>query len=76
MEDIIAAIREVQEETSLPRAVRMKLDEIVSILDGPGDRRLKVSKALNEIEELSDNSNLQSFVRAQLWNIASLLESE
>jgi uncharacterized protein (UPF0147 family) len=74
MEDIIAAIREVQEETSLPRAAKTKLDDIVTILEGPGDHRLKVSKALSELEELSDGVNLPSFIRTQLWNISSLLE--
>jgi uncharacterized protein (UPF0147 family) len=75
MEDIIAAIREVQEETSLPKAVKTKLDDIAAILSGPGETRLKASKALNEIEDLTDNSSVPSFVRTQLWNIASLLET-
>lgn len=74
MEDIVAALREVQEELSLPRAAKVKLDEVIAILEGPGDDRLKASKALSEIEDLTDNSNLPSFVRTQLWNIASQLE--
>jgi uncharacterized protein (UPF0147 family) len=75
VEEIIAAIKEVQEELSLPKAVQQKLEEIISILEGPGDPRLRASKVLCEIEELSDNSHLPSFVRSQLWNIVSLLET-
>jgi uncharacterized protein (UPF0147 family) len=74
MDTIIDAIREAQDDSSLPRAARQKLDEIVEILQGPGDVRLKVSKALAELEELSENSSVPSYVRPQLWNIASQLE--
>jgi uncharacterized protein (UPF0147 family) len=76
MDDIVEAIKEVQEETSLPKAVRVKLDEIIAILEGPGDRRLKASKVLSELEDLTDNAHLPSFIRTQLWNIASMLEAE
>ena len=75
MEDIVEAIKEVQEEMSLPKAVKLKLEEIITILQGPGDRRLRASKVIAELEDLSDNSHLPSFVRSQLWNIVSLLET-
>jgi uncharacterized protein (UPF0147 family) len=75
MDDIIAAIREVQEESSLPKAVQSKLEDIITILEGPGETRLKASKVLSEIEDLTDNNAIPSFVRTQLWNIASLLET-
>lgn len=74
MNEIIAAIKEVLEEPSISKASRQKLDDIISILEGPGDERLKASKAMAELETLSDNSSLPSFVRAQLWNVSSLLE--
>ncbi len=74
MDAIIEAIKEVQEETSLPRAGRTTLDEVVEILEGPGDLRMKVAKALTLLEDLSDNSVIPSYVRSQLWNIASQLE--
>lgn len=74
MDEILQALLEIRGETGLPKAVLVKLDEITGILSGPGDTRLKISKALSEIEELSDNSSLPGFVRSQLWNIASSLE--
>ena len=74
MDNVIAAIKELLEEQSLSKAVRTRLEDIVTILEGPGDAKLKASKALSELEELSDNSSLQGYVRAQLWNISSLLE--
>lgn len=74
MDEIIEAIKEVQDDSSLPRAGRTILDEVIQLLQGPGDMRLKVSKAITLLEDLSDNSVIPSFVRSQLWNIASQLE--
>lgn len=75
MQEIIDAVREVQEDASLPRAVKLKLEDVIAILEAPGDARLKANKVLCELEELSYNTSLPSFIRTQLWNISSMLES-
>ena len=75
MQEIIDAVREVQGDSSVPKAVKTKLEEIIAILEAPGDSRLKVNKVLCELEELSYNTSLPSFIRTQLWNISSMLES-
>jgi uncharacterized protein (UPF0147 family) len=74
MDTIIDAIKEVLDEQSLSKTCKQQLLEVVIILEGPGDNRLKASKALAAIETVSENG-VPSFVRTQLWNIASLLES-
>ncbi len=75
MQEIIEALREVLEDTSLPKAVRAKLEEAIATLDGPGEERLKANKVLCELEELSYNTTLPSFIRTQLWNVSSMLET-
>jgi uncharacterized protein (UPF0147 family) len=75
MHDIVASIREVLEESELPKGMRLKLEEIASILESPGDNRLKANKALCELEELSYNTTTPAFIRTQLWNITSMLET-
>ena len=51
MERVIEAVREVLDDSALPKATRIKLEEIVVILEAPGDIRLRVNKAICEIEE-------------------------
>lgn len=75
MQEIIDALREVLDDGGLPKAVQAKLDELIVILEGPGEERLKANKVLCELEELSYNTTLPSFIRTQLWNISSMLET-
>jgi uncharacterized protein (UPF0147 family) len=75
MNSILEEIRDVLEDADIPKATRTKLEEIVSILEGPGEPRLKANRALCELEELSYNTTLPAFIRAQLWNISSMLET-
>ncbi len=74
MDDIIAALQEAQDDESTSKIARLKIDEIIIVLKGPGDDRLKASKALSELDALCDSASVPSFLRTQLWNVASMLE--
>lgn len=71
---IIEALKELQEDVAVPRNVKVKIGETIKILEEDTERSIKVSKALNELEEVADDSNLQPFTRTQIWNVISMLE--
>jgi len=35
---------------------------------------MKVNKSLSELDEISNDINLPTFIRTQIWGIASMLE--
>lgn len=73
---IIEAINELQNDTTVPKNIKTKLQGITLILQLESEgMSIRVNKALDELEELSDDANIQSYTRTQLWNIVSLLES-
>lgn len=74
LEQIKDCIHELQEDSSTSKNVRNKVGEVLSLLEADGDMSINVSKALNVLEELSDDINIESFTRTQLWNLVSLLE--
>jgi uncharacterized protein (UPF0147 family) len=74
MDDIIATLQEALDDESTPKVVRAKLEDLIALLQGPGDDRLKASKALSELDSLCDSTGLPSFIRTQLWNVSSMLE--
>ncbi|MBI5391303.1 UPF0147 family protein [Candidatus Woesearchaeota archaeon] len=71
---VLDAINEVLEDATLPRNVKSKLEGISKVLTQGGDLSLNVDKALQELDDISDDANLQPFTRTQVWNIVSLLE--
>ena len=75
VQDIIAVIKEVQEDSTLPKSIKLKLQKMVEILSENTDISIKVNKTLHELEMIDGDNNTDSFVRTQLMNIASMLEN-
>ena len=74
--DIVDAIEELLGDNTVPKNVKKKLETISAALKEDGeDMSIRINKALSELDELSDDTNLESFTRTQIWNIASMLES-
>lgn len=73
--DIVDQINELKEDNMLPKSLILKLDSIIAILEKEEHASIKIDKALNELDELTNDANLPSYTRTQLWNIVSLLES-
>jgi len=73
--NIIEALQELTTDGSVPKNVKSKLEIVVNTLKQESEEiSIRVNKALSELDEVSEDSNLQSFTRTQLWNIASMLE--
>lgn len=75
LQQIISALTELSGENTVPRNVKSQLARAVAVLNGDEEHRIKVSKALEELDEVIDDPNMQPYVRTQLWNIVSLLEA-
>ena len=74
--NIIEALQELSNDSTVPRNIKVKVENVINILkdDKEPDNNIKVNKALSELDEISDDTNIQTFTRAQIWNIASMLE--
>ena len=72
--EVIAALKEIAEDSTVPRNVKTKLQSIVLTLDNEIEAPLKLSKALNEFDEIINDVNLEPHTRTQIWGIVSSLE--
>ena len=75
MLEINEALNMLMSDTSVPKNVKMKITDMMSELKSNSDVPVVVNKLLNELEEISNDINLQPFVRTQIWNITSMLET-
>ena len=75
MEDIIEALQELQDDGSVPRNIKSKIASTLKVLQEEGENKIKISRALSELEEETEDANMQSYTRMQLLNVVSLLES-
>ena len=70
----VNSLNEIYADTTVPRNVRVKIDGIANTLKEDTELSIKVNKALNHLDEIANDVNLQSYTRTQIWNIMSMLE--
>ena len=74
VEDVVEVVNEIVEDATLPKNIKIKLEDIVAELKDAKDVKLKADKCIHELDEISSDVNLQPFVRTQLWSVVSMLE--
>ncbi len=75
IEEITEAFNLLLAESGVPKNIKARVTALVGELGQCQDLSITINKILNEVEDLSNDANIQPFVRTQLWNIASLLET-
>jgi len=71
---IIELLEEMLNDTTVPKNVKSVITNMIKTLKEEKDVCVASYKALNILEDLNDDSNVQSYTRTQLWDIASMLE--
>ncbi|NIA03863.1 MAG: hypothetical protein GWP09_00750 [Nitrospiraceae bacterium] len=76
IQQLIEHLNSLQEDNTIPRNVRLKFDEVSKVLSNKNEEYgLRIDRALNIIDGLSEDANIQPYTRTQIWNVASMLES-
>lgn len=74
LQNVIVALQELDQDPSTPKHVKARLQSTIKVLNEKSDTSIKVSRALHELEDITDDVNVQSYTRMQIFNIVSLLE--
>jgi len=76
MNDYIEQLGEILEDGSLPKNVRLKIQNAVEALkEEDKEDCFKANKALQELDDIADDPNIPSYIRPQIWNVVSQLET-
>jgi uncharacterized protein (UPF0147 family) len=72
---IIESLQEIASDSAVPRNVKERLVKIIEVLKNDSeDILLRKDKALSELDEVVEDTNLQPYTRTQIWNVVSVLE--
>ena len=72
MEEIIEVLKELEEDTTVPRNVKDKIKNTIDALKEEGDLKIRVNKALHELDEIADDPNLPTYLLCSTGNRSSL----
>ena len=76
METLIEELTMILEDNAIPKNIRLKVTEAIATLqDTEKESCIRANKALQELDDISDDPNIPSYIRPQIWNIVSQLEA-
>jgi uncharacterized protein (UPF0147 family) len=74
IQSILEVLGELEQDNTVPRNIKAKIGEVIKILKQDEELSIRINKALSELDEVSDDSNMQPYTRTQIWNVVSALE--
>ena len=77
LENVKEMLLDIKVDNSVPRNIRSKIDEIICQL-GKNDcgMDIKVSRLLNDLEEISEDPNLPSYIRTEILTTIGILSEK
>lgn len=76
IKNIIDALNDLAEDDTIPKNVTKIVKNTITLLSNSEEEAsIRIHKALNELDELAEDVNMQPYTRTQIWNIVSELES-
>ncbi len=73
--NITDSLQEIANDSAVPRNIKEKLTQIVATLKNEEeDFLMRKDKALSELDEVVEDTNIPPYTRTQIWNVVSALE--
>lgn len=74
-QDIKEMLAFIKEDSSAPRSLKEKINNMTTFIDSDKDTQLKINQLQQELEDISNDVNLPAFVRTQVWSVSGALET-
>ncbi len=72
---IVSILEQVIGDRTVPKNIRRACEESKAILNNATESdQLKISTAINILDEITNDPNMPLYARTQIWNIVSMLE--
>jgi uncharacterized protein (UPF0147 family) len=72
--DIIALLSDMGSDQHVPKNVRVRMQNLIGVLQSSKEHSVKVHEAMNSLDAISNDINLDSYTRTQLFSVISMLE--
>jgi len=78
LNEILALLTTIEEDATVPKNVRNKVNETISFIknDGNSSVDMIIDRAIQSLDDLSNDPNMPAFTRTQIWSVISALESK
>lgn len=75
-EDVFNMISKIEEDNTVPKNIKIKIQNItIDLKEEEKEIDVRINRALQDLDEISEDNNIPDYIRTQIWSIVSLLES-
>jgi uncharacterized protein (UPF0147 family) len=74
LSSILEVMKELMGDQVVPRNIKARIETAIKALESDAELSIKINKALDELEEIGDDTNMEPYTRSQIWNLVSALE--
>lgn len=76
LKNAVDLLGEIEQDFTVPKNIRDRIKTAMNMLEEKEEGiAVRADKALEELDFISDDSNLPAYTRTQIWQVVSLLES-
>ena len=72
--EIIKLLEEVMNDRGVPKNIKASLEESINTLKKNDPEEERLAAVISILDEASNDTNISSRTRTQIWNIVSVLE--
>jgi len=75
-EDVFNMISKIEQDNTVPKNIKIKIQNIfLDLKEEEKEIDVRINRALQDLDEISEDNNIPDYIRTQIWSIVSLLES-
>lgn len=72
----IDLLGEIEQDSTVPKNIRIRVKSAMDVLgEKDSNAAVKADKAIEELDIISEDSNMPMYTRTQIYQVVSLLES-
>ncbi|HDI02797.1 MAG TPA: hypothetical protein ENF95_01535 [Candidatus Aenigmarchaeota archaeon] len=76
IETIIQALSQIKDDRTVPKNIRASCEECIKDLQNENEElSVRINACISTLDEVSNDPNIPSYTRTQIWNIVSMLEA-
>lgn len=74
MEQVMTLLDKIINDRTVPKNIRKAAEDSKNVLNSKDAPEVKISTAINILDEIINDPNMPMYTRTQIWNVVSLLE--
>jgi len=71
---VIALLDQIINDRTVPKNIRKTAEDSKTVLQGNDSDEVKISTAINNLDEITNDPNMPIYTRTRIWSVASMLE--